>query len=109
MAREIVRAMAKDICDHKNGNGLDNRRCNLRLCNAGENARNRPNVLSIKGKRVSSKYKGVYRNQGKWQTNITFEGKRWSLGRFDNEMDAAQQYNIAAQLLYGDFCYLNDI
>lgn len=92
--------------DHINGNGLDNRRSNLRICTRQQNLAN-----SIKHKKISSIYKGVYwyKNYEKWHSSICFNYKRINLGYFNNEIEAAQAYNKAAQLYFGEFARLNDV
>ena len=54
MHRVIMGAAEGLFVDHINHNGLDNRKANLRLATAAQNAWN-----SVRGKRGSSKYKGV--------------------------------------------------
>lgn len=90
--------------DHINGNKLDNRRCNLRLCTHSENMRNRKHQ-----KGTSSKYKGVYWNKlaGKWQTRIKVKGKLKHLGYFHSEEVAAWAYDMYAKLYFGKFALLN--
>ncbi len=56
MHREIMRAPKGVVCDHKNHDGLDNRKSNLRLCTS---AQNQYNKMAKKG--CSSRYKGVVR------------------------------------------------
>jgi len=106
MHRLILDAEEGDIVDHKNRNRLDNRRCNLRFCSKGENAFNRRKAL---GK--ASRFKGVTWHQGKrrWQARITWKNADRFLGYFADEQDAGTVYNVAAQLLFGDFAHLNRI
>lgn len=104
MRREIMRPPASLFCDHKNHDGLDNRKSNLRLCTRAENIRNqRPQ----KGR--SSRYKGVCRVQGKykWWAQIRFDGKIRHLGMFDSQPDAAVAYDRKAKELLGGFACLN--
>ena len=89
------------IIDHINGNGLDNRKSNLRESNFRLNAANSTKT----GLRSSSKYKGV--------TKIK-KAQRWQavcdslyLGLFDNELDAAKAYNKKAKEIYGEHARLN--
>jgi len=104
MHREILKAPKGMVVDHIDGNGLNNRKSNLRLCTASQNARNRrPNRVS------SSKYKGVslHKRDKKWDVQIICNGKRTRIGRFDNEIEAALAYDRKAEELFGEFAYLN--
>ena len=79
--------------DHKNGDGLDNRKSNLRVATNQLNSENR------RARVHSSIYKGVglHKGSGKWQARITISGKLKHLGRFDNEIEAALAYDDAAR------------
>ena len=107
MHRQVMDAGPDQVVDHINHNGLDNRRCNLRLCSIAENARNTQGWR----KRSSSRYKGVSyrRRSNKWRAAITYKRKQLSLGQFDSETDAARAYNEKARELFGEFAYLNDV
>lgn len=89
--------------DHANGNGLDNRRCNLRWATGSQNQRN------IKGGRGRSLYKGVSwaKRQRKWVANIFVSGRNLHLGYFEQEDDAARAYDAAAREHYGEFAAPN--
>lgn len=91
--------------DHINGNGLDCRRENLRVCTHGENQRNYGKTSSP----TSSRYKGVHwcNTREKWTARIKSNRKGKTLGRFDNEDDAARAYDAAALRLFGEFARLN--
>lgn len=93
------------IVDHINGNTLDNRKCNLRICNNKQNSYNSKKIKS------SSKYKGVFWNKvnNKWQAQIHPEGKHIHLGYFDSELDAAKKYNEMALKYYGEFAKINNL
>jgi len=89
--------------DHKDGNGLNNKRDNLRVCNSNQNQHNRR-----KHKTGSSKYKGVRLTPtGKWQARIKFHSKEIYIGSFDFEIDAAKAYDSKAKELFGEFCNTN--
>ena len=100
---------AEQPVDHINGDGLDNRRCNLRVATLRKNNWNVPKRLTRSGKPASSKFKGVYRpaNSKKWWAKITHDGKRQVLGQFDTEEEAARVYNEAAARLFGEFAFMN--
>lgn len=88
--------------DHQNGDGLDNRRSNLRSASHQQNARNRVTP------RGSSGFVGVYRNPGrKWVAQIKVDGRVKYLGSFLVEIDAAAAYDRAAIELFGEFAHLN--
>lgn len=75
------------VCDHKNGNTLDNRKCNLRLCSHRENIRN--SKMNINNK---SGFIGVrlHPQKRKWQAYIVIDGKWTHLGYFILKEDAAK-------------------
>ncbi len=102
--RLIMNCPNKLQIDHINGNGLDNRKCNLRICNISQNLMN-----SIKRKGTTSKYKGVYWNKTNkfWHVQIKVEGERIHLGYFINEKDAACMYDRAAEHYFGEFARFN--
>ena len=104
MHRFILGLKKGEICDHKNGNTLDNRRENLRRCTMLENAQNRK--INARNK---SGYKGVHLFKNRWKATITFEAKRIHLGYFDSPREAAEAYNLAATIFYGQFANLNKI
>ena len=89
--------------DHRDGNGLNNRRENLRKATSAENGRN-----SIKRTQSSSKFKGVslHRNQH-WYASIRVNYKTIHLGRFNTEEEAARAYDEAARRLHGEFARVN--
>ncbi len=90
--------------DHKDGNGLNNTRGNLRIATSQQNARNRRK----KQGGVTSKFKGVYLfSAGKWRATITYGNKQHSLGMFRIEEDAARAYDTAAKVHHGEFAVLN--
>ena len=88
--------------DHINGNGLDNRRSNLRLCTQAENMRNIKNFLK---KNKTSIYKGVFfaKHANKWRARITIDGKSKHLGYFDDEIKAAEAYDKSCISIFGSF------
>ena len=95
------------IVDHINGDTLDNRRKNLRICNRRQNNQNR----NVQKNKKNCKYKGVYWDQSnkKYKTFITSEGKDYWIGRFKSEKEAALAYNKKAVELFGKFAKLNKV
>lgn len=94
------------VVDHINGNSLDNRKSNLRICKQKQNVWNRK---SVKGS--ASKYKGVdwYAASGSWRAYIKIDGKQKHLGCYKNEDDAARAYNKAAIEYHGEYARLNPV
>lgn len=90
--------------DHINGNTLDNRRENLRICTNSQNVCNKGNY-----KNSISKYKGVCPRKDKWLTQIQRNGIKMYIGLYETEEMAAHQYNLAALDLHGEFARLNEI
>jgi len=93
------------ITDHRNGNGLDNRRSNLREVTQLENTHNRR-----KGKSSLTEYKGVsyIRTENLWGARIRIgSSKRLYLGRFKTEREAAIAYDNAARIYHGEYARLN--
>lgn len=88
--------------DHKNGNGLDNRRENLRLATREQNGMNR-----LRGKRGKSGFIGVYPNCGRWRAMVATETKRINIGQFDTPEEAARARDALAVSVYGEFATLN--
>jgi len=98
--RVLTDAPKGNDVDHINGNGLDNRRENLRLCTRSQNNANRHRTQS-----KSSPYKGVHleKQTGRWRAEVHHLGKRHTLGRFDRIEDAANAYAVKAAELFGEF------
>lgn len=104
MHRIIMNATDPQICvDHKDGNGLNNQKSNLRICNHQQNNMNQRHIQN-----GSSIYKGVcwHKEAKKWVSNIHFN-KMIYLGLFDNETEAAKAYDQKAIELFGEFARLN--
>lgn len=92
------------VVDHRNGNGLDNRRDNLRICEHYQNVWNQK-----KAKNTKNRFKGVQKRGKKWSASISCRNKRYQLGVFDTEAEAAIAYNDKAKELHGDFSNINKI
>jgi len=91
--REIIGKPPKGMeVDHINGDGLDNRRENLRFVTRRQNMQNKQTIRS-------SKYPGVSWHQGtqKWQSRIHVGGKQTHLGVFTDEKEAFIAYRKAVE------------
>ena len=105
LAMHQVLCPSPDKVDHKNGNGLDNRRGNLRACTKHQNDMNRHYTFG------SSKYKGVSWNKRdkKWQATIKYNNVGKFLGYFTVEEEAAKAYDSAALEYFGEFASINGV
>jgi hypothetical protein len=91
--------------DHRDGDGLNNTRKNLRWATHSQNLANRPKPKGC----FTSRFKGVswHTQRGKWRASIKVNYKQISLGLWDDEKDAARAYNIFARRFFGCFAKLN--
>lgn len=105
MHRLIMNPPKGMVIDHINGNGLDNRRRNLRICTQSQNMQNQK-----KGK-GSSIYKGVYLEKKhkykKYLASIKLDKKNIFIGYFHTEHQAALAYDLWANDLFGKFAKTN--
>lgn len=99
MHRAILDAAAGMLVDHINGDTLDNRRANLRLCDHATSALNRRGY----GKFL----KGVERKRNRFRARISIGGRLTYLGWFSTEVEAGMAYDEAARRLHGQFARLN--
>lgn len=105
MHRLIMDCPNDKFIDHINGNKLDNRRENLRIC---IKAQNEVNKSKRKGN-YTSKFKGVVYVIGRRQKHWMARVSKIFVGYFNSEIEAAQAYNIKARELYKDFIKLNPV
>lgn len=105
LARFIMNAPKELQVDHINGDKLDNRKQNLRLCTMEQNQFNRPKRKSKSG------FRGVYwvERKKKWRAAIKYRGKTIHLGYFHDKKKAAIRYNEEIFKIAGEFARLNKI
>jgi len=92
--------------DHINRNKLDNRKENLRICNASQN-----NFNTVKVKAIHSKYKGVCFHKGslRYTSQIKIDGFTINLHSSSDEVECAFAYNVAVKFIAKDFGFLNTL
>jgi hypothetical protein len=98
------------LTDHRDNDGLNNQRENLRQATPKQNSMNK-NKPTRWGRftRGWSRHKGVHPRNGKWRAMIRVDGKLVSLGTFKSEFAAAQAYNDAAGRAFGEFARFNEV
>lgn len=103
--RLIARCPKGMTVDHINGDTLDNRKSNLRVCSQANNVCNQ----SKHKDGITSKYKGVHihTQNGKWTAQVQYRGKKKYLGLFKTEVEAALARDRAAKELHGQYASLN--
>jgi len=103
MHRFILRLPSGSVplVDHRDLNGLNNQRDNLRVCTF---AQNRSNTKKAHG---SSQFKGVSRDGSQWVTYIKVNQRTKYLGTFADEVAAALAYDVAAREHFGEFARCN--
>jgi hypothetical protein len=102
MHRVIMKTKMGMFTDHINGNKLDNRRVNLRICTNAQNMMNRGRQSNN-----SSGFRGVawHKQRKKWRAFIKINGKQKSLGLYENINDAVKVYEKEAQMIFKEFKY----
>jgi len=101
LGRELLRS---ELVDHKDLNGLNNRRENLRLSNPLTSSRNRKKHFNS-----STDYKGVSTEDGRFRARIKVNGKQIGLGSYMTPELAAAAYDEAAIEHYGEFALTNEM
>lgn len=103
--RLITNCPTNKVVDHINGNTLDNRLCNLRICSIRENVINR----KVSKSKKKTKYLGIFWNSKRknWEVKISVNRKLKYLGSFKYEKVAAKVYNKFAKKYFKQFARLN--
>ena len=102
MHRLLLNAPPGIEVDHRDSDGLNNQRSNLRLATHAQNQRNR----RAQGNNTSG-FKGVCLDGKRWRAQINLQGRRMNLGRFAAAEEAARAYDAAAREHHGEFARLN--
>jgi len=106
MHREVLGARPGSQVDHANGNGLDNRRSNLRYANYSQQKAN--SMLSSSN---TSGFKGVSRDgrgrRKEWRAQLRVGGRSLLCGSFHEATEAARAYDEAAVTHFGEFARTN--
>jgi hypothetical protein len=104
MHRQIMGVSGR--VDHRDGNGLNNQRSNLRPCTQSQNLQN-----ARKKSGSSCKYKGVYhyKSRNQWMAKLHKDGKSIFLGYHPTPEAAAIAYNIEAKIQFGEFARVNEV
>jgi len=107
MHREILELDVSDnrLVDHRDGNGLNNTRSNLRICDATRNAFNNKRQLPPSG------FRGVHfdRATGKWVAQIKIDGTKRHIGGFRTPEEAGRAYDAAVIAVAGEFAVTNEM
>jgi len=102
MHRLIMDAKKENKIDHINGNGLDNRKNNLRLATHQQNNFNKTPYTNNK-----IGYKGVRKDGNRYIATITYNGKTEYISSRLTPEEAAKDYDKKALAYFGEFAYLN--
>lgn len=100
MHREVLSAPVGSQVDHKDTDGLNNTKANLRLATASDNA---CNVRLSTRNRSGRKGVSWSAQKGRWQVHICRHGVRRNLGLFCDLEEAARAYEEASKRLHGEF------
>jgi len=108
MHRILIKAKAGTCVTHINGDGLDNRKINLKWsCNRSYSKATQKGIM----RNNRSGFRGVSNNgpsyKKKWRAELSYEGVRYRLGYFYKKEEAARAYDAKAYELMGEAAYLN--
>ena len=103
MHRQLMNPEGTLQVDHKDRDGLNNQRANLRICTLSQQRQNEG------ARQGTSQFRRVcwHKAANKWAAHIGMNGKQIYLGVFDTEEEAARAYDAKARELFGEFAYLN--
>ena len=104
MHRVLLAATGKVFGDHRDGDGLNNQKFNLRPATRSQNMANR----KLHSNNPSG-FKGVRRHKRGWQARLRHNSKEVHLGYFVDRITAARAYDKAAVELFGEFAKTNEM
>lgn len=111
LQRLIMNAPKGMQVDHINGDRLDNRRSNLRLCTHGQNSKNRPGWRSRPNKFKGTNRRTYKKENGElsvvWFARIMVDRNRFQMPHRKTEIEAAKDYDVLAKAHHGEFASLN--
>jgi hypothetical protein len=108
MHRRIMEPPDDMVIDHINGDGLDNRRANLRVCTKKQNNANRRRRITSSNTRFIGVTRVEFATRPcEWHARIWIDKKDVLLGAFDTPEEAAHAYDAAVVAQRGDFCMTN--
>jgi hypothetical protein len=106
--RYLLNPQGKEQVDHIDGDTLNNKRSNLRICSQRENCINaRPMKTKIYSKFKRVTYCRTEKRRKRWVAACEVNRKRITIGRFYTEDEAKLAYNKKAKELFGVFARLN--
>jgi hypothetical protein len=100
MHRLIMKPRRDQVVHHRDGDGLNNRRDNLLVCTRRQHQ-------ACHGPLGDRRFVGVYWHTARWVARIQYRSKKYHLGYFDDEIEAAKARDRKAYELLGEMAYLN--
>lgn len=100
--RFLLDAQPGQLVDHRDGNGLNNTRVNIRLCEKRDNQRNQAKHCDSK-----CRYKGVFTSGNRYRVQMRVLDRVLYLGSFGTQEEAARAYDASAKEHFGEFARLN--
>jgi hypothetical protein len=102
----VVTNCPDNFCvDHINGNRLDNRKENLRICTKADNQKHSKLII----KTNTSGFRGIVPQKNRWRARISLDNKTRHIGYYDTKQEAAKAYNKIAREYYKEFATLNPL
>lgn len=100
--RLIIQAPPGILVDHRDGNGLNCQKANLRLATHAQNTWNRSSAITN-----ATGFVGVFPNKGRFRARITNYGRFYTIGSYETAEEAARAYDAEALAVRGEFATLN--